>query len=105
VGKYQWRINGQTYDPAQGVPIRQGQFVRLRFANKSMMFHPMHLHGHTFQVRGAGGPGPRKDTLIVLPGRAVEVDFEANNPGQWLNHCHNVYHGESGMMSVISYVE
>jgi FtsP/CotA-like multicopper oxidase with cupredoxin domain len=69
------------------------------------MFHPMHLHGHTFQVRTQANRGPRKDTVIVLPGRSLEVDFDADNPGQWLTHCHNVYHGEAGMMAVLSYVE
>jgi multicopper oxidase len=102
---YTWTINGQTYDPARGVPVREGQRVRLRFGNTTTMFHPMHLHGHTFQVRGAGGAGPRKDTVTVLPGQTLEVDFDADNPGQWLTHCHNIYHGEAGMMTVVSYAE
>ncbi|MGH3439660.1 MAG: multicopper oxidase family protein [Sciscionella sp.] len=103
--KYQWTINGKPYNPNRGVGVRQGQYARLRFENQTTMWHPMHLHGHTFQVRGAGGTGPRKDTVIVLPGKTVEVDFEASNPGQWLTHCHNIYHGQSGMMTVLSYLE
>ncbi|MGW3958513.1 multicopper oxidase family protein [Amycolatopsis sp. NPDC005003] len=103
--KYDWTINGKPYDPADGLPVRQGQRVRLRFVNDSDMYHPMHLHGHTFQVRGQHAPGPRKDTVLVLPRRTVEVDFDADNPGQWLTHCHNAYHGESTMMTVVSYVE
>jgi FtsP/CotA-like multicopper oxidase with cupredoxin domain len=103
--KYDWTINGKPYDPADGLPIRTGQRVRLRFRNDSDMYHPMHLHGHTFQVRGRNGLGARKDTVLVLPRRTVEVDFDANNPGQWLSHCHNAYHGEAGMMTVVSYVE
>ncbi|MFJ8819995.1 multicopper oxidase family protein [Amycolatopsis thermoflava] len=103
--KYDWTINGKAFNPQDGLPIQQGQRVRLRFVNNSDMFHPMHLHGHTFQVRGANGTGPRKDTAIVLPRETVEVDFDANNPGQWLTHCHNIYHGEAGMMTVVSYVE
>jgi FtsP/CotA-like multicopper oxidase with cupredoxin domain len=99
--KYDWTINGKAYDHEDGLPIKEGQHVRLKFDNRSRMFHPMHLHGHTFQVRG----GARKDTVLVLPGRSVEVDFTADNPGQWLTHCHNVYHGEAGMMGVVSYVE
>ncbi|MGH3695770.1 MAG: multicopper oxidase family protein [Pseudonocardiaceae bacterium] len=102
---YTWTINGQAYDPDRGLPVREGQRVRLRFANTTTMFHPMHLHGHTFQVRSQGGSGPRKDTVNVLPGQAVEVDFDADNPGQWLTHCHNIYHGEAGMMTVVSYGE
>ena len=101
--KYDWTINGKAYNPNDGLPVRQGQRVRLRFENKSQMFHPMHLHGHTFQV--ASQRGARKDTVLVLPGTAVDVDFDADNPGQWLTHCHNVYHGEAGMMTVVSYEE
>ena len=70
--------------------------------NESMMFHPMHVHGHTFAVTG---PGTRKDTVNVLPMQRLSVDLEANNPGQWLAHCHNVHHGELAMMTVLSYVE
>jgi multicopper oxidase len=102
---YTWTINGRTYDPAFGVSVREGQRVRLRFENPTTMFHPMHLHGHTFQIRGPAGAGPRKDTAIVLPGQALVVDFDADNAGQWLTHCHNVYHGEAGMMTVVSYVQ
>lgn len=102
---YRWTINDQVYDPTRGVPVREGQRVRIRFSNTTTMFHPMHLHGHTFQVRTPGGPGPRKDTHTVLPGQSVDVDFDADNPGQWLTHCHNVYHGEAGMMTVVSYTE
>ncbi len=102
---YTWTINGETYDPGRGLPVRAAQRVRLRFENTTTMFHPMHVHGHTFQMRTAAGVGPRKDTAVVLPGQAVEVDFDADNPGQWLTHCHNVYHGEAGMMTVVSYVE
>jgi multicopper oxidase len=101
--KYDWTINGRTYDPNDGMPIQPGQRVRLRFENRSEMFHPMHLHGHTFQLVGHDRPGPRKDTVIVLPDQTLDVDFDADNPGQWLTHCHNVYHGETGMMTVMSY--
>jgi len=79
--------------------------VRLRFVNNSNTYHPMHLHGQTFQARGQNGQGARKDTAIVHPHTTLEVDFDANSPGQRLSHCHNVYHGEAGMMTVVSYVE
>ncbi|MGH3723874.1 MAG: multicopper oxidase family protein [Mycobacterium sp.] len=106
VGKYTWTINGKTYDPRDGLPVREGQRARLRFVNDSMMFHPMHLHGHTFAVRDTnGGFRARKDTVLVAPMKTVEVDFDADNPGQWLTHCHNIYHGEAGMMAVVSYVQ
>ena len=64
-----------------------------------MMFHPMHLHGHTFEVEG----GARKDTVIVRPMQQLAVDLDASNPGQWMTHCHSLYHAEAGMMTLLSY--
>jgi len=58
---------------------------------------------HTFAMGGKAGTGIRKDTVNVLPMGSVTVDMEADNPGQWLVHCHNAYHGELGMMTVLSY--
>ncbi|MDA3644086.1 multicopper oxidase family protein [Saccharopolyspora indica] len=101
---YLWTINGKTYAEHQPLPVQRGERVRLRFVNKTMMFHPMHLHGHTFQLVRGRAAGARKDTTIVLPMQTLDVDFEADNPGQWMLHCHNIYHGEAGMMSSLSYV-
>ena len=101
---YHWLINGKAYDPkASGLPVTSGQRVRLRFVNESMMFHPMHLHGHTFEVQGTDGPRARKDTVLVPPRQTVEVDFEADNPGKWITHCHNEYHLETGMATYVDY--
>ncbi len=101
---YQWTINGRTYDRSSPLPVGEGETVRLRFVNQTTMFHPMHVHGHTFQVRGLSGvDGPRKDTVIVRPDETVVADLVADNPGQWLTHCHNVYHAEAGMMARLSY--
>ncbi|MFC5799789.1 multicopper oxidase family protein [Streptomyces formicae] len=100
--KYDWAINGKKYDPGQRYPVRVGERVRLSFVNDTEMWHPMHLHGHTFALTGGG---PRKDTAIVLPGKTLDVDFEADNPGLWMIHCHNVYHAESGMMTVLGYLK
>ncbi|MEU3710457.1 multicopper oxidase family protein [Streptomyces catenulae] len=100
--KYDWAINGKPYDPARRHPVRAGERVRLSFVNTTSMWHPMHLHGHTFAL---GASGPRKDTAIVLPGRTVHADFDADNPGLWMLHCHNVYHSESGMMTVLGYLK
>ncbi|MFG2290202.1 multicopper oxidase family protein [Streptomyces sp. NPDC048595] len=99
---YGWALNGRKYDPAQRYPVRAGERVRLSFINGTQMWHPMHLHGHTFAL---GDGGPRKDTAIVLPGQTLDVDFDADNPGLWMIHCHNVYHAESGMMTVLGYRE
>lgn len=97
---YRWTINGKTFDEAEPLVIRQGERVRLRLRNMSMMFHPMHVHGHTFGLRETGA---RKDTVIVRPMEAAEVEFDAVNPGQWAMHCHNIYHAEAGMMTTLSY--
>jgi FtsP/CotA-like multicopper oxidase with cupredoxin domain len=59
------------------------------------------VHGHTFALADGG---PRKDTTIVLPGQTVTCDFDADNPGQWMLHCHNAYHGQAGMMAVVGYL-
>ncbi|GAC1398752.1 MAG: multicopper oxidase MmcO [Mycobacterium sp.] len=101
---YTWTINGRAYPDFSALPVRQGQRTRLLFTNRTRMFHPMHLHGHTFQVRAnPDGTGPRKDTVNVLPMHTVVADFIADNPGQWVVHCHNLYHQENGMMTVLSY--
>jgi FtsP/CotA-like multicopper oxidase with cupredoxin domain len=69
-----------------------------------MMPHPLHVHGHTFQIGPAGGSGPRKDTVLVPAMGAAEVDLTADNPGQWMVHCHNAYHAQAGMMTRLDYV-
>ena len=109
---YNWTINGKLYDPPNdGIEVKPGQRVRIRFINESKMFHPMHFHGHTAQVMlrtgGPGGSGPapaaRKDTVLVAPLASVDMDFDTNNPGKWINHCHNTYHLESGMATFLYY--
>jgi len=112
-GTYRWTINGRAapneaklFTDSKPLGVRRGERVRLEFENRSTMFHPMHLHGHTFQVVGPDGKaGPRKDTLLVKPMERLAVDFDADNPGQWLMHCHNLYHQVTGMHSVVSYLQ
>ena len=104
MGKYNWAINGKPFDmkdpEANPILVQEGQRVRLDFVNTTTMWHPMHLHGHTYQL---GTSGPRKDTAIVLPKKTVSVYLDADNPGQWMLHCHNAYHGEAGMMANVAY--
>ncbi|MFI5623643.1 multicopper oxidase family protein [Nocardioides sp. NPDC051685] len=97
---YRWTINGATYPDTEALAVAPGERVRLRLRNTSMMFHPVHLHGHTFALSQGG---TRKDTVIVRPRQRVDVDLQADNPGQWALHCHNAYHAEAGMMTVLSY--
>ncbi|GAA3245663.1 multicopper oxidase family protein [Streptomyces labedae] len=102
--KYNWAINGVPFDmkdpDANPILIEEGQRVRLDFVNETDMWHPLHLHGHTYQL---GESGPCKDTSIVLPKKQLSVFFDADNPGQWMLHCHNAYHGEAGMMANVAY--
>ncbi|MFF7645855.1 multicopper oxidase domain-containing protein [Streptomyces canus] len=101
---YNWAINGVRFDmndpTANPITVEQGRRVRLDFVNTTSMWHPMHLHGHTYQI---GSEGPRKDTAIVLPNKTLSVFFDADNPGHWMLHCHNAYHGEAGMMALVGY--
>lgn len=101
---YVWTIDGQTYPDANPLEISEGEWVRFRLTNRSMMAHPMHLHGHFFQLQNGTERGPYKDTVLV-DGHMGEAtfDFVADNPGDWLFHCHIVYHLESGMARVVSY--
>ncbi len=101
---YTWPFNGRLYDPTKdGIAVKPNQRVRMRMINESMMFHPIHLHGHTFEVVGNDGPLARKDTVLVPPRQTVEVDFDTDNPGKWITHCHNTYHLEGGMGGWIFY--
>ncbi len=100
---YVWTFNGVTYDRAQPLLVDSGQAMRLRLSNMSMMSHPVHLHGHTFQIGPAGAGGARKDTLLLAPMARAEVDLLADNPGSWMLHCHNAYHAEAGMMTRLDY--
>ncbi len=99
---YQWGIDGRSFGDHRPIEIEQGERLRLRFRNDTMMVHPMHLHGHTFAL--VGERGARKDTILVHPMETISVDVIADNPGQWMVHCHNTYHLEAGMATELSYV-
>ena len=101
---YQWRINGRMYPDIKALTVKAGEMTRLRIRNMSMMPHPIHLHGHTFQLGSAGSLGARKDTVLVPPMGGINIDFLATNPGKWMIHCHNAYHAEAGMMTRLEYV-
>ncbi|MDG4861777.1 multicopper oxidase family protein [Streptomyces sp. T-3] len=102
MAKYDWAFDKKPYDPSVRHAVKAGERVRLEFANSTQMWHPLHLHGHTFALANVAG-GPRKDTAVILPNGRLTVDFEADNPGLWMLHCHNVYHSEAGMMTVLGY--
>ena len=105
---YVWSINNVVWNKdTPPLAVAEGERVELVFANQTPMPHPMHLHGHEFQVIEIDGerfPGAVRDTVLVTPGRRVVVAFDANNPGWWALHCHLLYHLEAGMFTTIKYV-
>jgi FtsP/CotA-like multicopper oxidase with cupredoxin domain len=99
---YVWTIDGQTWEHHIPVTARSGQRVELTFHNMSMMAHPMHLHGHAFQVVAIGGQrfaGALRDTVLVPPMAAVTVALDAGDAARWMLHCHHIPHMASGMMT------
>ncbi len=88
------------------VRVRKGERVAVSMRNTSMMAHPMHLHGHRFQVTAIDGvqvAGALRDTVLVPPGSTVVVAFDADNAGTFAFHCHHLYHMAAGMMGFITY--
>ena len=99
---YLWTINGQTWGNHTPVTARSGQRVELTFHNMSMMAHPMHLHGHTFQVVAVNGKrfaGAMRDTVQVPPQAMVTVALDAGEAVRWMLHCHHMPHLSTGMMT------
>lgn len=106
MANYVWTLNGQTWPEVTPVVIARGQRVEIIFKNVSSMSHPMHLHGHVFQVTAIDGKpleGAMRDTILVMPNSSVSIQFDADNPGVWPLHCHILYHLEGGMMTVVRY--
>ena len=108
MAKYIWSINNVAWTPeVPPLPIAKGERVELVLVNQTGMPHPMHLHGHEFQVVEIDGkrfPGAVRDTVLVPPGRRVVIAFDANNPGLWAFHCHLLYHLDAGMFTTLRYV-
>lgn len=103
---YQWGI-ADSAAPAASIPVKLGERVEIELVNQTQMSHPMHLHGHHFQVvavNGAPVVGAMRDTELVPVGGRVTIAFDAGNPGRWMLHCHNLYHMLSGMMTEVAYL-
>jgi FtsP/CotA-like multicopper oxidase with cupredoxin domain len=99
---YVWTINGAVWGQHQPVTARSGERVVLSFHNMSMMGHPMHLHGHVFQVVGLNGrrvAGALRDTVYVPPMSMVDVALDAGEAARWMLHCHHMPHLATGMMT------
>ena len=104
--RYMWSFDGKTFTAVTDDPIRFGfdERVRVTLVNETMMAHPIHLHGHFFElVNGADHMHqPLKHTVIVQPGGTATFDLTANEPGDWAFHCHLLYHMHAGMMQVVT---
>ena len=95
-------MDGKTMREAhEPIPMRSGERVRVTLINDTMMAHPIHLHGHFFElVHGPDGHKPRKHTVTVQPGGKVTFDLTADAVGDWAMHCHMLYHMHAGMFQV-----
>jgi CopA family copper-resistance protein len=102
--RFMWSFDGEKMsDMHMPIPFIEGERVRVNLINDTMMGHPIHIHGHFFElVTGHGDHGPRKHTVIVQPGSKVTWDFTADAVGDWAFHCHLLYHMMAGMMRTIS---
>ena len=101
--RFMWSLDGeQLSENPEPYRFARNERVRLRLINDTMMTHPMHLHGHFFEiVNGHGDHQPLKHTIRVLPGGFVDLDLTADAPGDWAFHCHLLYHMHAGMMRVV----
>jgi CopA family copper-resistance protein len=102
--RFMWSMDGeQLSENPEPYRFARDERVRLRLINDTMMTHPMHLHGHFFEiVNGHGDSQPMKHTVKVLPGGFVDLDLTADAPGDWAFHCHLLYHMHAGMMRVVT---
>ncbi len=102
--RFMWSFDGvRMSEGAEPIRFERNERVRLKLVNDSMMAHPIHLHGHFFEVvNGHAGAHPLKHTVNVLPGGFVRLDLTADAPGDWAFHCHLLYHMHAGMMRVVS---
>ena len=102
MGNYVWTINGAVHGDHTPLTGKIGDRLELMFMNDSMMMHPMHLHGHHFQIVDVGMgryAGPMRDVVAVPPMGMVTVAVDLDKAGSWYLHCHHLYHMATGMMT------
>ncbi|HXR65360.1 MAG TPA: multicopper oxidase domain-containing protein, partial [Ktedonobacteraceae bacterium] len=103
-----YSINGKVFPDTGMIMVREGQLVKIHFDNQSDLYHPMHLHGHSFIILAHDGKpllgSPvRLDTVLIPPHSTYDIAFVANNPGIWMLHCHNLLHSNWGMDMMVAY--
>ncbi len=103
-------LNGRIYPDVKPFKVREGERVRMRLINAgSMSIHPMHLHGHTFEIVAIDGNDvpdvarQRRDVVTLASGERFDIEFVCDNPGVWLFHCHELHHAAMGMIMLVEY--
>jgi CopA family copper-resistance protein len=101
--RFMWSFDGEQFsENPEPIRFARNERVRMRLINDTMMAHPIHIHGHFFElVNGHGGSHPLKHTVNVQPGGLVDLDLTADAPGDWAFHCHLLFHMHAGMMRVV----
>ena len=102
--RYMWSFDGQKFSAVSDDPIRfaYDERVRVKLVNDTMMAHPIHLHGHFFELVNGQDRQPRKHTVVVQPGGSATFDLTADESGDWAFHCHLLYHMHAGMFQIVS---
>ncbi|MCA1010762.1 multicopper oxidase family protein [Halobacillus halophilus] len=102
-----FQINNKVFPDTPLIPVSEGDVVKVRITNSGRLNHPMHLHGHRFQVASKDGQAYEnpivKDLIHVKPGEEYTVYFKADNKGEWLFHCHDNNHADRGMVTIVDY--
>lgn len=102
--RYVWLLDNRALSETDRILVRRGEMVRFILINRTMMHHPMHLHGHFFRVlNGQGDRAPLKHTVDVAPMSTTVIEFAADEFGDWFFHCHLLYHMHSGMARLVHY--
>jgi len=104
MNRYIWSMNGVPLAETDHIKIKEGEVTRIKMNNLTMMHHPMHIHGHFFRVINKNGEySPLKHTVNVPPMQEVTIEFYGNEYGDWIFHCHILYHMMGGMTRIFSY--
>lgn len=100
-------VNDETFPDTEPIEVEEDDIVKATLINESQFDHPMHLHGHYFQITAINGEKLDypivKDLINVKPGESIEIMFQADNPGMWAFHCHDLNHAAGGMMTLLEY--
>jgi CopA family copper-resistance protein len=101
--RFMWAFDGEAFGPIKKpIAFQRDERVRVVLINDTMMAHPIHLHGHFFELVNGHARQPLKHTVNVAPGGKVAFDLTADEPGDWAFHCHLLLHMHAGMFNVVT---